>query len=127
MFENLVNLFNQQSTFIQVVVVAIVAYVMYLVYLEITKEKFANNTYQCTMAQTNQLIKKNYGLPTPFVCNRPSDEKKCIQNNDGTVTFKPWNGNMENSKYWEKIRVNAGSLNPKRLYYLVNNEVFCKK
>jgi hypothetical protein len=43
MFENLVNLFNQQSTFIQVVVVAIVAYVIYLVYLELTKEKFSGN------------------------------------------------------------------------------------
>jgi hypothetical protein len=41
MFENLVNLFNQQSTLVQVVVVAIVAYVIYLLYLELTKEKFS--------------------------------------------------------------------------------------
>jgi hypothetical protein len=68
MFENLVNLFNQQSTFIQVVVVAIVAYIIYLVYLELTKEKFSQavDVSVCNSQQLSNINSRNESIRSKY-------------------------------------------------------------
>jgi hypothetical protein len=60
-----------------------------------------------------------------YVCNRDKDEKYCIKNNDGkTIIFKPWNENRENPHFWKQVKY-VPNLQPKSLYYLMDNQVYC--
>jgi hypothetical protein len=155
MFENLVNLFNQQSTLIQVVVVAIVAYVIYLVYIELTKEKFAGNINagkinkkninDCSKdektyvkdAQTYSAMNNQPFYFGEYVCDRPRDESKCLYYNDPknsgkyVMTFKKWDKSGKTIKYENLEHGIASKINPKKLYILEENTnlpgIYCRK
>jgi hypothetical protein len=156
MFENLVNLFNQQSTFIQVVVVAIAVYLIYIVYKTITKEKFAGNINagniyiyknindcskdEKTDVRNAQIYSEKYKKPFYFgeyVCDRPQDESKCLYYNDPinigkyVMTFKKWDNSNKTIKYENLEHGIASKINPKKLYILQENTklpgIYCRK